>query len=130
MEYVDYGYMCYYAPNIVHEADLTELSLLMRRASDVIDILTMHKIGGRAGFNSLPRHLQKAIQKATAAQVETMYYAGGLDTVTGAQPQSVTVGKFSYSAAGTAGETVGGIPLSPLARGYLAPTGLLYRGIG
>lgn len=131
MPYIDATYFNGYTTTRIDNA---ELAVLINRAEDVINTITMYRIGGDAGLALLLPFVQEQVKKATAAQVETMFAQGGIDTVTGngagAAMQSVGLGRFSYSSGASAGmQMINGIPLSPLVNTYLAPTGLLYRGM-
>jgi hypothetical protein len=125
MPYIDRTYYDAYGGTSIPEA---EFNTLARRASDIIDIVTMQRIGGDAGFAQLSASVQEAIKKATAAQTETLYLSGGIDSLVNGSPQSVTVGKFSYSS-GTPIQTVAGMPLSPFVKEHLLYTGLLNRSV-
>ena len=127
-----------YSPSTtIPDAELAELA---ERASDVIDILTQHRIVRAGGISAYNVATQAAIKKAVCAQVQTMYSQGGKATVEGWGAESdamgsVSIGKFSYgnsgqSAQGGQMQTVNGIPVSPLIEGALGWTGLLYRGLG
>jgi hypothetical protein len=108
-----------------------EFSELAERASDVIDIITMNRIILAGGLSTYEAATQAAVKKAVCAQVQYMYANGGIDTVigmSGSDIQSGSVGKFSYTRR-QSGQTVGGIPVSPLVQTYLLTTGLLYRGL-
>lgn len=117
-----------YAPSCA-TIDTNEFNELEERASEVIDMLTLNRIVRAGGLSALDAKDQAAIKKAVCAQVQMMYANGGVDAVTGQSgAQSVTIGKFSYTKA-QGSQTINGIPLSPLVESYLAPTGLLYRGL-
>lgn len=132
MAHIDWAYFQTYAPG--SDINEGEFPVLAERASDVIDMLTFCRIRERGGLASFPPPIQEAIKKATAAQVETLYLFGGTWAAAGAaaNPNSATIGKFSYSRGGSSewnGGSINGIPLSPLVSGYLGCTGLLYAGI-
>lgn len=124
MSYIDQEYFETYSSFDIPEADFT---VLAERASDIIDILTMQKIT-RNGFENYEESVQTAIQKATAAQLETIYLNGGVYLINGGAISSGSIGKFSISQ-NTNGHTIKGIPVSPLIDGYLFYTGLLYGGL-
>lgn len=132
-----------YSPStVLPDAEFVELA---ERASDIIDVLTQHRVPHAGGLSTYDAATQIAIKKATCAQVQMMYSQGGKTTVEGWGAESdamssVSIGKFSYgkggqSAQGTRGaqsgqmQTVYGIPISPLVEGALMWTGLLYRGL-
>lgn len=127
MAYIDKAFFNTYTTTVI---DDTEFTVLANRASDIIDMLTMQRIGGDAGFALLPAAAQEAVKKATAAEVETLYLQGGIEALTGGNDiVSGSIGKFSYQSKGSS-QTINGMPVSPLISGYLLKTGLLYRGIG
>ena len=131
MAYIDWAYFQTYAPG----SDITaaEFPTLAERASDVIDMLTFCRIKEAGGLSALPSSSQDAVKKATAAQVETLDLFGGTWAAAGAaaNPNSATIGKFSYARSGSefSGGSINGIPVAPLASGYLGCTGLMYAGI-
>ncbi len=123
MAYIDKAFFDTYTTTVI---DAAEFTVLAERASDVIDVLTMHKIGGTAGLALLPPAVQTAVKKAAAAQVETLYALGGLDAVTGdsGAVQSATIGKFSYSAGGGSALTIYGMPVVAARDGLPLPYGI------
>jgi len=129
MAYIDWAYFQAYAPG--SSVTATEFPALAERASDVIDMLTFCRIKEAGGLSALPSSIQDAVKKATAAQVETLDLFGGAMATAGAavNPNSATIGKFSYSRSEWSGGSINGIPLSPLVSGYLGCTGLMYAGI-
>lgn len=129
MAYIDWAYFQAYAPG--SSVTATEFPALAERASDVIDMLTFCRIKEAGGLSALPSSIQDAVKKATAAQVETLGLFGGAMATAGAaaNPNSATIGKFSYSRSEWSGGSINGIPLSPLISGYLGCTGLMYAGI-
>ena len=129
MAYIDWAYFQAYAPG--SSVTATEFPALAERASDVIDMLTFCRIKEAGGLSALPSSIQDAVKKATAAQVETLGLFGWAMATAGAavNPNSATIGKFSYSRSEWSGGSINGIPLSPLVSGYLGCTGLMYAGI-
>lgn len=129
MAYIDWAYFQAYAPG--SSVTATEFPALAERASDVIDMLTFCRIKEAGGLSALPSSIQDAVKKATAAQVETLGLFGGAMATAGAavNPNSATIGKFSYSRSEWGGGSINGVPLSPLVSGYLGCTGLMYAGI-
>ena len=115
----------------------TEFTILAERASDVIDIITQHRIEEAGGFNTLSASQKAAVVKAVCAEVETLNAQGGVSALTGnadATAGFVSLGKFSISGgSGSNGSggllLINGIPVSPLVTGYLMRTGLAYRGL-
>jgi len=127
MAYIDSTFYNSYAPSTPIPAG--EFAELSDRASDIIDIVSNNKIVMMGGISALSDSVVTLIKKATAAQLQTMYTQGGVDSVTGNDwAQSASIGKFSFSQS-TPIQTVCGMPLSPLVRHYLAMTGLLYGGV-
>lgn len=129
MAYIDKTYFNEYT---TADIDDSEFAILAERASDIIDMLTMNKIGLAGGLTALLSPVQAAVKKATAAQVETLYAQGGVEAVNGnadTNTGSVTIGKFSMTGGSSGLELINGIPVSPLVRSYLLYTGLMYRGI-
>lgn len=108
-----------------------EFDKLAKRASDIVDIVTFNRIETMGGLTALPSHMQTSIKKATASQVEMIYIDGGIESMASASAvKQASIGKFSYSTGATSDEgNSNSITLSPMAKAYLAPTGLLYRGL-
>lgn len=103
-----------------------ELSLLLSRACDVVDNAIAY-----SGYTveTVPDVYKTRVYKAICAHADYISSTGGTEGLTDNSYNSVSLGKFSYSADtsdGSAGN--GALTLCPLAVGYLAPTGLLYRG--
>lgn len=133
MAYISQSDFTAYTPSTI--MDPAEFAELAERASDVIDMLTMHRIPRGGGLSALAAEVQTAVKKATCAQVQTLQAQGSTDALTGnAAVPGATLGKFSYYTAQgtdkTTTPTINGIPYSPLIAGYLSTTGLLYRGLG
>lgn len=128
MAYIDKDYFEAYTTT---EIENPEFTVLAERASDVVDMLTHNRIIAAGGFDELPAATQLAVQKATAAEVETLFYQGGVNAVVGNSDSaagSVSIGKVSMSNGAGGLQTINGIPVSPLISQYLLLTGLLYRG--
>lgn len=120
MSYIDEDY---YLNNFKGETSNEDLSLIISRASDMVDILTMYKI---KDINSVDAFTKNQIQKATAVQTEFIIKNGGLANLdVASSSESVTVGKFSYSNSNANSKE----RYSATALEYLFPTGLLYRGL-
>lgn len=110
-------------------ADDTELTRLIKRASEAIDVLTHYRIPSY-GFDKLPPFIQEQIKKATAAQVEFLNQNGELaGSVVEGSGGGFTIGKFSESApSGSAGvRMTDRYALTVI--DYLTPTGFLYSGV-
>lgn len=117
MAYIDFNYYTNtYKGEPVEEADFPSLS---ERASEIIDSLTCFKIGDIS--NITDDFILTQIKKATAAEVEFISLNGGYINESG----NMSLGKFSYS--GTSSNN--NLNISTLIFSYLAPTGLLYRGL-
>lgn len=120
MSYIDEDY---YLNTFKGETSNEDLSLIISRASDMVDILTMYKI---KDINSVDAFTKNQVQKATAAQTEFIIKNGGLANLdVASSSESVTVGKFSYSNSNANSKE----RYSATALEYLFPTGLLYRGL-
>ena len=108
--------------------DSTELTRMLARASDYIDMLTNYKLKA-IDINTLDPFFQDQIKKATCAQVEVWQKQGGIDVV-GAGYDSVNIGNFSYSGgSGSSGSDSSQSQVDANVIGYLKPTGLLYSGV-
>lgn len=102
--------------------DTETFTMLEKRASDVIDVLTNYRLAGE-DLSREPELIQTNVKKAVAAQIEYMYSEGGELSVHGGSPSSVSIGGFSYT------EGSGVKVVSEMARSYLRQTGLLYMGV-
>lgn len=102
-----------------------ELSLLLSRACDVVDNAIAY-----SGYTSgtVPDVYKTRVCKAICAHADYISSTGGTEGLTDNTYNSVSLGKFSYSA-DTSGAGNGALTLCPLAVGYLAPTGLLCKGV-
>lgn len=105
------------------EVETSELTRMLARASDYIDMLTNYKLKA-IDINTLDTFFQDQIKKATCAQVEAWQKQGGLDVV-GAGYDSVNIGNFSYSGGSDSPQS----QVDANVIGYLKPTGLLYSGV-
>lgn len=106
----------------VDPGDDTELSRAIARASDDVDMQTMHGIV----LADLTTEQLAMVQKATAAQAE--YYVKNGDTYNeGASAGSERIG--SYSRGGAASSSGGATVFAPRALGYLEQSGLMSRSI-
>lgn len=102
--------------------DTETFTMLEKRASDVIDVLTNYRLAGE-DLSREPELIQTNVKKAVAAQIEYMYSEGGELSVHGGSPSSVSIGGFSYT------EGSGVKVVSEMARSYLRQTGLLFMGV-
>lgn len=126
MPYVDYQYYRdVYMGEPVEETDFPRLCL---RASDMVEQLTVYNLSASA-FAKMPGQLQDLVKKAVCAQIEYIDANGQSELYTSNGIQSAGLGKFSYTAGGTIDNSMTGSRYAPLAISYLAPTGLLYRGV-
>ena len=109
--------------------DVDGIDVLIERASDIIDNVTMMRIGGEEGLARLSPVIAERVRRATAAEVEYLGAVGGtVEIETAAKLGGFSIGKCSVTGGSSAS---GGVSdsLSPSALSYLEPTGLLYRGL-
>lgn len=125
MHYIDYGY---YAATFGGTLADEEFSDLRDRAEEVIEEMTMYRLTP-VTFAAMPEDVQERIRKAVCAQMEYLDANGGSDLDNGTELQSASLGKFSYTKAGTDASGKASLQ-APRAQRILAPTGLLYRGGG
>ncbi len=127
MMYVTYEYY----NDVFHGEPVDEAGFpgLLERASEVVEEMTMYRLTLDT-FLSMPESAQERVMKAVCAQVEYLDANGGSDVDNGADMQSASLGKFSYTKASGTNGGGGQSVCSPRARRILAPTGLLYRGGG
>lgn len=104
-----------------------ELSLLLSRTEDIVNNAIAF-----SGYtvDTVPDIYKARVCKAVCAHADYIANSGGVDALTDNSYNSVSLGKFSYSADNSGNKDNGAVTLCPLAQGYLAPTGLLYRGVG
>lgn len=118
-----------YYRNVYCGNEVDGLDKLIREASDVIDNVTMMRIGGEEGLDRLSPVIAERVRRATAAEVEFLGAVGGtVEIETAAKLGGFSIGKFSV----TGGSSASGgdsDSLSPTALSYLEHTGLLKRGI-
>ena len=102
-----------------------ELKMLLSRTADIVDNAIAF-----SGYTveTVPEALKTRVCKAICAHADYISNNGGIDSLTDMSYNSVSLGKFSYSADTPGNTDNGALTLCPLAAGYLAPTGLLYRG--
>lgn len=110
--------------------DPEELGRLIFRAVDVVD--TEIYLSGYA-VDTVPEYMQTAVYKAVCAQVDFIDGLGGVEAMSDDNTMtSVTLGRYSYSGGNSENGAGGGSSASSLcslARKYLIPTGLLYKGV-
>lgn len=133
MAYIEYTDYTAYSTQAIDEASFPQFAEV---ASTLIDAITHNRINLWGGLVALPIFVQGAVKKAVCAEVQTLAYSEG-DPVAAVEDsftneyQSETLGKYSYSKKNTMSEdveTFNGVPISPLVRPYLLPTGLLFSG--
>lgn len=103
-----------------------ELLLLLSRTADIVD--NAIALSGYT-IDTIPEIFKTRVYKAVCAHADYISNNGGIDSLTDMSYNSVSLGKFSYSADTSGNADNGALTLCPLAAGYLAPTGLLYRGV-
>ncbi len=105
-----------------------ELSLLLSRAVDIINNAIAF-----SGYtvDTAPQPLSERVCKAVCAQADYIVSNGGVESLTDSTYNSASLGKFSYSvdSSGNGNNVNNSSALCPLAEEYLAPTGLLYKGV-
>lgn len=131
--YIDKGYYDNVFKGVPIEDEST-FSRFAERASDLIDQVTNYVVYQK--IDTFPPFIQEMVKKATAAQVEYYLIHGGPEEVDAGTNEAgeIRIGNFSYgrgrSSTGEEGTNRQESRVSPSVVGYLAPTGLLYRGIG
>lgn len=113
-----------------------EFDVLNERASEIIDDYTFYRVNVK-GLSEFTTFQQEQFKKAVMAQIEFMYLNGGVDSYTGNDSinQGFTIGKFSLNGTNQNSnsnaniEYLNGLPIAPMVRRYLRPTGLLYSGV-
>lgn len=103
-----------------------ELKMLLSRTADIVDNAIAFS---GCTVETVPEALKTRVCKAICAHADYISNNGGIDSLTDMSYNSVSLGKFSYSADTSGNTDNGALTLCPLAVGYLAPTGLLYRGV-
>ena len=137
MPYVD---LAYFTDTYLGTWDGTpqEFAKLERRASEMIDMYTMHKIPLKGGLDKFKPFIQEQVKKAVCAQIEYLDAMGGWDELVDGQlggNGAVRLGSFSYGGgasgggSGDARQQSWGDNISQFVKPLLAPTGLLYRGV-
>lgn len=133
--YVEYSdYQTFYPTSTLTKEEFDALNI---PAQSVIDEMTMYRIPPLSDWGA---DSQERIKRAVCAQIDTMQAQGGTNTTVGwgadRDYASETVGKYSYSrgtgsaTGSSSSDSLRGIPISPLVKSLLFPTGLLYYGIG
>ena len=112
--------------NLKYSGTDEELTQLLERASDIVDNAIC-----MSGYtvDSVPDLYCVRVKKAVCAQADYIISHGGVDSLTEGSFASATLGKFSYSENTSSSGGTSPVDLCDLAAAYLAPTGLLYRGV-
>lgn len=100
--------------------------MLLSRCTDIVNDAIA--ISGYT-VDTVPDIFKARVSKAVCAHADYIDNNGGIDSLTDNSYNSVSLGKFSYSTDTSGNKNNGSVTLCPLAQGYLAPTGLLYRGV-
>ena len=127
MPYVDYTfYRDTFQGRAADEAAFLECEI---RACETIDNKTMYQVAQR-GLSYYSAFAQDLIKKAVCAQIDYIVANGGVDSIDEQTGGSVSLGKFSYNTpnASQSTQTLSNT-LCSSSINFLAPTGLLYRGI-
>ncbi len=103
-----------------------ELSQLLSRAEDIVNNAIY--LSGYT-VETAPEIMKENVMKAVCAQADFIEEGGGTAALTEFPVSSVTLGKFSYSAASGGDAEESSASLCSLARCYLVPTGLFYKGV-
>jgi hypothetical protein len=122
--YVDQGYYDdTYHGRSINADDFTEYE---QRASEIIDGLTQYRVAqSDSGLADFDAFTQAQFKKAVCAQIEYIDANGGSELFTGDNMASASLGKFNYSSGSSGGTNL----YAPMAKIFLYPTGLLYRGL-
>lgn len=110
--------------------DAEELGKLVSRAVDVVE--SEIYLSGYT-VDTVPEYMQTAVNKAVCAQADYIDALGGVEAMSDDSTMtSVSLGRYSYSGGSSSNGAGGGSSASSLcslARKYLIPTGLLYKGV-
>lgn len=114
-----------------------EFDVYVEAASVIIDRLSINRIPSLGGLDEFSAYTQDKVQRATAAQINTIEDQGGMSALTGGPSAivgSVSIGRYSESNGSKSGsgsgiQLIDSIPVSPMAKMYLQPTGLIYPGL-
>lgn len=101
-----------------------ELELLLSRSCDIVNNAIAF-----SGYTveTVPEIHKDRVYRAICSHADYIDSIGGVECLSENGYSSASLGKFSYST-DSSGNT-SAFNLCPLAREYLAPTGLLYRGV-
>lgn len=108
--------------------DSNELTRLIKRSSEIIDLLTGYKVKkSKNGIEDFHHFVQDQIKLATSIMTEHYILNGGYEAVESSNNLSnVSVGSFSYTLNASNGKKVD-VPEKAII--VLSSTGLLYAGI-
>lgn len=112
----------YYAAAYGNET-VDDITLLIERASDIIDSMVIYPID----VKTLPPYALECLKKAAAAEVAYIDENGGIAALNTSALSQATLGKFSYSRSSNGGSSK--LPVSPLASAFLEQGGFLRRGL-
>lgn len=114
------------------ELEESEFDELIKKASDVVDSVTRYFYK----FNNMDEDVlfrREQFKKAVAAQIEYFHEIGATTSYGMNEPSTVQIGRTSMSS-GSRGSQSAQAPKNDIVSSdvymYLAPTGLLYRGVG
>lgn len=110
------------------EEDDQQLKRYIRKASDIIEEITLGKVGD--DITDLPSFIETKVKKAAAAQTE--YYVLNGSTNIGVLEEdydSMGIGDFTFAKRAGGNEEGKDKRISSDALAYLAYTGLLYNGV-
>lgn len=125
MPYIDYEYYTEDYKGI--QIDEDTFNRLVRRASEIIDMLTNYVIR-TLEFERWASFLQEQVKKATAAQVEYLHTHGESNAMGAGELGQVSAGNFSYNV-GSDGLDRRQKMVSTAVIEHLSPTCLLYQGV-
>lgn len=116
----------YHGVTTLEEADFNRLA---RRAGDVIDIITNHKLV-HLELSKQPIFIQEQVKKAIAAQIDYLVTSGESNAMGAGGFGQASAGNFSYGdKAGVEGLSREQQMTSGAVIQHLMPTGLMYQGI-
>ncbi len=114
------------------EVEESEFDKLIRKASDVVDGVTRY-FYAHNNIDDDVKFRREQFKKAVAAQVEYFHEIGATTSYGLNEPTTVQIGRTSMSS-GSRGSQSAQAPKNDIVSSevymYLAPTGLLYRGVG
>ncbi|EMK2594064.1 hypothetical protein V8U20_000987 [Bacillus cereus] len=114
------------------DIDETTFDNLLKHAEREIDSETYYRIK-KIGYDNFDEFIKEQISLAACAQIEHFYENGGTTEKAFETAQSVSIGRTTISKGGnrqSRNYTESSNLLAPSVYKYLAPTGLLYAGVG